>query len=198
MRAVNLLPLDAYAPRQRLPHAPVMLAATVPLLAAALVYVGYSLEHAQVADRQLSLGLVQSQIAALSPSQALVAESGQVGDERTRRETALADALVKQVPWDVTFDQLSRVLPARAWLTSLSAQSPTPATSIAGAAASSPTSVTIQGETYTQADVATVLSRLALVPALADVALASTTSNDIGKKPVVQFSITASLRSSGS
>src|SRR5262249_24540214 len=78
MRAVNLLPANASAPKQRLPHAPVVLAATVPVLAGALVYLGYSLEHSQVVDRQTSLGVVQSQIAELGPSPELVAKSSSV------------------------------------------------------------------------------------------------------------------------
>jgi Tfp pilus assembly protein PilN len=190
MRAVNLLPQNAYAPRQRLPHAPVVLAATAPILAGALVYLGYSLEHAKVTDRQDSLALVRSQIDALRPAPVLTAATAGAAAQLASRQAALAGVLAQQVPWDVVFDQIARVLPADAWLTTLSAASPTP---VASAAASSPTAFSIQGYTYSQAAVAHVLTRLALVPSLADVALSSTTATAAGGKQLVQFSITASI-----
>ncbi len=189
MRAVNLLPSDAYAPKQRLPHAPIVLAATAPVLASALVYLGYSIEHSKVTDKRIALGVVQSQVDALQPSQALVAAAGVVNDERTKRQIELADALSKQMPWDVAFDQLGRVLPANAWLTSVIAQSPTP---VSGAP-SSTTPCVIQGYTYSQPNVALVLQRLALVPALSNVSLVSSTASTVGTKTLVQFSISASL-----
>jgi Tfp pilus assembly protein PilN len=189
MRAVNLLPHDAYAAKQRLPYAPVVLAATTPLLASALVFLGYSNEHAKVNDQRIALDVVQSQVSALKPSQALTAQASVVSAERQKRQLELSDALAKQVPWDVAFEQIGRVLPANAWLTSLTAQSPAPV--VVGT--SSTTSCTITGYTSTQADVAQVLARLALVPALTNVALGSTSTSSIGSKTVVQFTITASI-----
>jgi len=189
MRAVNLLPANAYAPKQRLPHAPVVLAATAPVLASALVYLGYSLEHSKVSDRNIELGIVQSQVDARKPSQAVVALAGRIGSERTARQTELTNALGKQVPWDVAFDQIGRVLPANAWLTSVQATSPTPVNSSAGTAAV----CTIEGYTNTQADVALVLERLSLVPAFGSVSLTASAATQIGKKNVVQFTVTATV-----
>jgi Tfp pilus assembly protein PilN len=189
MRAVNLLPADAYAPKQRLPYAPVVLAATAPVLAGALVYLGYSVEHSKVSDRRIALNVVQSQVAALSPSQAYLAQVNRVASERAQRLTELSDALGKQVSWDVAFDQISRVLPANAWVTALNVQSPT---TIAGSA--STTTFTLQGYTYKQRDVAKVLARLALVPALSNVSLGSSTATVLGtNKKVVQFSIIGTI-----
>lgn len=193
MRAVNLLPLDAYAAKQRLPYAPVVLAASMPVLAGAVIYLGYSIEHSKVVDHQASLGVVQSQIAALAPSPQLVSEAAQVASEREARTTALNDVLSKQVPWDVMLDHLSRVLPAGSWLTSLSAQSPTPSGAVSTSSSTNPTSVTIEGYSYTQAGVAQVLARLALVPGLDNVALGSTSTTTIGSKTVTQFDVTASI-----
>jgi Tfp pilus assembly protein PilN len=197
MRAVNLLPLDAYAPKQRLPHAPVVLAAAMPVLAGAVIYLGYSIEHTKVVDHQSSLGVVQSQIAALGPSPQLVSESAQVASERHARTAALSDVLSKQVPWDVILDQLSRVLPAGSWLSSLTAQSPTPSgavsASTSSSASGSPTAVTLLGYSYSQAGVAQVLARLALVPGLDNVTLTSTSTTAVGPKSVIQFNISASI-----
>jgi len=191
MRAVNLLPPDAYAPKQRLPHAPVVLAATVPVLAGALVYLGYSVEHSKVVSRQSHLGLVQSEIAALAPSPTLVAESATIASQRTSRESALQDALSKRMAWDVMFDRLGRVFPAGSWLTGLSAQSPTPASSTSST--SNPTGFTATGYADSQATVAMVISRLALVPGLSNVALSSTTTTTVGSKTVIQFALTAQV-----
>jgi Tfp pilus assembly protein PilN len=191
MRAVNLLPANAYAPKQRLPHAPVVLAATAPVLAGALVYLGYSLEHSKVSDHRIALDVVQSQVAALSPSQAQLAQVSQIADERTKHQGELADALAKEQPWDVAFDEIGRVLPKDAWLTAVTAQSPTP---VAGNPSTAGTQCNIQGYTYSQAGVARVLERLSLVPALTSVTLGSSAASQIGKRNVVQFTIIAGLR----
>ena len=199
MQAVNLLPRDAYAPKQRLPHAPIVLAATAPVLAGALVYLGYSLEHSKVTDRRIELSVVQSQVAALRPAANLAAAASAVASERASREVELSDALAKQVAWDVTLDQISRVLPSNAWLTSLSAQTAAPAaTTATTSAASMP--VSIVGETYTVADVAHVLSRLALVPNLSGVSLASATTTESPNqtRKLVTFTINAAMTGSGS
>jgi Tfp pilus assembly protein PilN len=193
MRAVNLLPPNAYAPKQRLPHAPVVLAATAPVLAGALVYLGYTVEHSRVVDRQTSFSVVQAQIAKLGPSPQLVAESAKVASDRSARGAALTAALSERVGWEVTFDALSRVMPAGSWLTNLDAQSPTPAGAVTSATTANPTGFTAQGYADSQATVAVVLARFALVPGLSNVTLTSTTSTTIGTKNVVQFSMTAQI-----
>ena len=195
MRAVNLLPIDAYAAKPKLPHAPVVLAATTPLLAGALVYLGYSLEHPKVTDRRIALEIVQSQVDAMTPSQALVSQASQVAAQRVLRQRELSDALGKQQPWDVALDQIGRVLPANAWLTSLSAQSPTPVGATTGAVAAT---ASIQGFTYSMNDVATVLARLSLLPSLTNVQLTSASSAPIGAKDVVQFQISATVQAATS
>jgi Tfp pilus assembly protein PilN len=199
MRAVNLLPVDAYAPRQRLPHAPVVLAATVPVLAGALVYLGYSMEHSKVVDRQVSLGLVQSQIAALAPSPGLASESAAVSTARQTRESELQGALSKRVAWDKTFSALSRAMPAGAWLTTLTATSPTPSSSTSTAASTATNSFSIQGYAESNEIVAAVLARLALVPGLSNVNLTGANGAVTGtsKTAVVQFEVTASVVASG-
>jgi Tfp pilus assembly protein PilN len=191
MRAVNLLPADAYVAKPKLPYAKVVLAGTVPVLAGALVYLGYSLEHSKVTDRQIALGVIDSQVAALSPSQALISQANHVANERALRETELSDALGKQIPWDIALHQIARVLPANVWLSTLQAASPTPAASAGGPSAM--TTFSIQGFTYTSADVAHTLARLQLLPSLSNVALSSTAQQLVGQKTVVQFTITANV-----
>lgn len=195
MRAVNLLPVDAYAAKPKLPHAPVVLAATAPVLAGALVYLGYSLEHPKVTDRRIALEIVQSQVDAMTPSQTLVAQASQVATQRVLRQRELSDALGKQQPWDVALDQIGRVLPANAWLTQMSAQSPTPVTATTGAVAAT---ASIQGYTYSMDDVAAVLARLSLLPSLTNVQLTSASTSTLGAKNVTEFQITANVQAAAS
>jgi Tfp pilus assembly protein PilN len=173
-----------------------VLAATAPVLAGALVYLGYSFEHSKVVSRQSELGLVQSQIDALAPSPALVAQTSSIASERLARRAALQDALSKRVAWDVTFDRLARVMPKGAWLSSLTADSPTPATSTTPTttpASSSPNGFTVQGFADSQETVAIVLERFALIPGLSNVTLQNTLTDTIGSKTVVQFNLTAQV-----
>jgi Tfp pilus assembly protein PilN len=194
MRAVNLLPAGAYAPKQRLPHASIVLAGTAPVLAGALVFVGYSTEHSKVVSRQSQLDAIQTQITILQPSPQLASESAAVNGERLARTTALHDALAMRVPWGLTFDQLARVMPPGSWLTNLTATSPTPTTSTT--VSSNPTSVTAEGNADSQATVARVLARFALVPGLSNVTLSGTTSTLIGTRNVIQFTLTAQVAAS--
>jgi Tfp pilus assembly protein PilN len=190
MRAVNLLPADAYVAKPKLPHAPVVLAATVPVLAGALVYLGYSLEHPKVTDRKTTLSVMRSQVDALTPSQALVSQASQVATQRRQRQLELSDALAMEQPWDVALDQIGRVLPANTWLTSVTAASPT---QLGGGGTGATWS--LQGYTMTLDDVATVITRLSLVPSLSDVQLNGASASVIGNKNVTQFSITATAKS---
>lgn len=188
MRAVNLLPVDAYTPKPKLPYAPVVLAATAPVLAGALVYLGYSLEHSKVTDREVALSVVQSQVRALTPTQALVTAAASVASQRAARQAELSDALGKQQGWDVMLDEISRVMPANVWLTQLEAASPTPAST-----SSSNAEATLQGYGVTLDDVSQALARLSLIPSLGNVQLASANASAIGDKSVVQFTITATV-----
>ena len=142
-------------------------------------------------DRRIALEIVQSQVDAITPSQTLVTQASQVAVERVLRQRELSDALGKQQPWDIALDQIGRVLPANAWLTQLTAASPTPVTSTTGAVAAT---ASIQGYTYTMDDVATVLARLSLLPSLSNVQLTGASSAQVGTKTVTQFEITASVQ----
>ena len=139
------------------------------------------------------------------------------------RESALTTALSSEMPWDSTLTDIARVIPTGVWLTSLSAQSPvnpqTAATAAAAAAAAAATSTTsttttttpasttpstptpapitstflMAGNAYTEQDLAELLSRLQLLPALSNVTLTSATTAIIGSKDIVEFNITASV-----
>jgi len=69
-----------------------------------------------------------------------------------------------------------------------------PATSAAPPPAPTAQPMTFAGYTYSQEGVARLLSRLAVVPALDNVKLVSSTQTKVGDQDVVTFSIQADVR----
>ena len=224
MRAVNLLPRDEVRTRRGLPGPWVILAAAAPILAGSLVYLGYSTEHSSLAEKRAELSAVEAKIKALSASGSGAAGQAALVGERSQRTAALVDALSKATAWDVTLDDLARVLPTDVWLTTLTAQSPTPAgspaiptvtpaatttttttTTTTPAAtpppAPNPTSFTLTGYAQSQDAVAHLLARLQLLPMLSNVTLVSTNSSVVSTSPnvstgkqVLQFQLTAAMQ----
>jgi Tfp pilus assembly protein PilN len=181
MRAVNLLPRDD--PKGRgLPSPWVLLAATVPVVAGSLVYLGYSSEHSGVVENTARLAVVQAQIDKLSRAQAVLNAQSDLVGLRAQRQSALQDALSKSVAWDVTLTDLARVLPKGVSLTSLNAQSPTPAgsayvpSSTTPAAPAGGAAFMLQGVADNHDQIAMLLERLSLLPMLTNVTLGSTTT----------------------
>jgi Tfp pilus assembly protein PilN len=203
MRAVNLLPRELIQERGTLPKpVPLAGAVAVPAIALVLVVVGYSHAHSTVASERAQLAAAQAAAAAAAAADhaaavSATAESG-LAAQRTQRLAALKAVLAKQVPWDVSLGQLARALPRNVWLSSLTAISPTPESSVAPTAAtgaaSSTTSFTMNGYGRTEQDVALTLQHLQLLPSLTDVTLGQTAQSTIGTATVVQFTITATLQ----
>ena len=212
MRAVNLLPRELEREHVQGGRAPALVAAggiAAVTVAAVALFLSAS---SSVADQRSQLESVQATISQLPvPDQPAVAP-GSMAQERTDRVAALAAALSTRVPVDRLLRELAFVLPADAWLTGLAATVPASAAPT-GAPSGSTTSstmpgVTIQGATYSHESVARVLARLAALPTLADVRLTDSSrvepsTQDAGTKkakkakPVVAFTITATLRSGG-
>ncbi len=147
-----------------------------------------------------------------------------LASERQLRIATLGAALQSRLVWDRVFREISAVLPSDVWLTTMSAQTPqtpttVPTATTATPAPSSPTSttgttttattttaaptpapapatgpMTFAGYTYSQEGVARLLSRLAVVPALQNVKLVSSSEATVGGQTVVTFSIEADVR----
>ena len=120
----------------------------------------------------------------------------------------MANVLGGRLAWEAVFRDMSRVLPANVWLSTLSLTAPDAAANladgtVAGAPAAVPgvepvpTAVAIDGFTFTQPDVARLLARLATLPSLKRVTLTSSTSQVMGSKKVVHFVIVADLNQTG-
>lgn len=201
MRAVNLLPRDAptksFAANRGVVVGGVGGAAvfTVALVTMMLGAAGAA------SAKQEELDSLRAQIAAV-PRPVEKDDSGdsQLAAEKGARVGALSLALTGRVAWDRVLRQVSLVLPEDVWLTTLSASAPS-AESSAGAAtapaAAGASGFTLVGSTYSQDGVARFLSRLAVVPDLANVRLLSSQSETNTDRNLVGFTIVADVRTPG-
>ncbi|HZT53880.1 MAG TPA: PilN domain-containing protein [Gaiellaceae bacterium] len=199
MRAVNLLPREIVGtgkqPATLRTAAPIVGAVLVPVIAIGLVVKGYSSAHSLVTSRSAALAAVQAELAAVPKTASATAtpDYGTLVAERTQRRTALDAALASEVPWDRALADLARVLPSNVWLTDLKAAGPTTPAPAPVPGAAGGTAFTLTGYTYTNDDVAVLLTRLQLLPTLTSVSLTSTSKTSVGSKDVVQFTITADV-----
>jgi type IV pilus assembly protein PilM len=207
MRGVNLLPKGTAVKKSRRSTlvaigAPVAVA--VPLAALTFLYLG---AHGKVVDQQSQLDAVKAELAALPQPTKPTIDAAVVGEQAVRA-TAVANVLGGRLAWEAVFRDMSRVLPANVWLSTLSLTAPDAAANladgtVAGAPAAVPgvepvpTAVAIDGFTFTQPDVARLLARLATLPSLKRVTLTSSTSQVMGSKKVVHFVIVADLNQTG-
>jgi len=219
MRAVNLLPRDLERQRSDGGRAPVLLAAGGVAAVTAAAIVIFMSASGSVSDQRSQLESVEASIARIPAAGQPAVAAGTIAQERTDRVTALAAAMSTRVPVDRLLRELAYVLPEDAWLTGLTASAPTTAVPTgaptgAAAPATSIPNVTIQGATYSHQSVARVLARLAALPTLSDVRLTASARIEPAapapeaegekkkrvkkQKPVVTFTITASVPSGGS
>jgi Tfp pilus assembly protein PilN len=195
-RAIDLIPPDQRVKVRWRPRlAPVVLpaAAAIPLVVVGLAFFQAS---STVSEREDQLQTIQADLAALpkpnaSIDPALTGEAGQ-------RANSVASLLGQRLAWNTTLNDLSRVLPADVWLTSLTASLPT----APGAAPVSPTAtatgVEITGKAVSYPALSQALTRLSAVPSLSDVQLFNSQSEEIGlpsgkKVKVIGFQILATV-----
>ena len=199
MRAVNLLPRDE-AKRSFEANRGVVFggiggaALATAVLASMVISAGGA-----ASSKQQELDGVRAQIAAIptvpvidtSKEDALAAEKG-------ARIGALSAALGGRIAWDRVLRQVSLVLPEDVWLTSLTASAAAAPAPDATQTAAAGSGFTLTGATYSQNGVARFLSRLAVIPDLANVRLQSSQSQLVNERELVQFTILADVRAPGS
>ena len=193
MRAVNLLP-----EQDRPGGMPTVLTTTSvaagggALLAAVILFMGISFvqSHNKVSDRSDTLNALEQQVAQV---QAAAARSAAQQGVDQSRVTAFTTAASSRMAWDELLDDISRVLPAGSWLSSLNMQAGAAAPVPGSTTAAVPTSFTVTGLAFTQNIVAEVMQRLELVPALAGVTLQSSSKTAVGTAGAYQFSMSASV-----
>ena len=202
-RSVNLLPSDAQATERKRPSLvkiAVPVAVAVPVVALSLMFLS---AHGKVGNSQAELDAVQAQIDALPKPRGPVVDVSLQGPQAQRAQ-AVASVLVSRVNWDAVLHDISRVLPANVWLSSLQAQTAataapgTPIAATVPGVPAAPTGAHLDGYTYTQTDVARLLARLATLPTLTNVTLVSSTVETKGTKSLVHFQIAADLNTGGS
>ena len=203
MRAVNLLPKEEAVQRRKQTSWPVVIglagaAVVVAALGAALLQA-----RGTLADQEDQLASASAVLASMPvPQEQQVDNSAQLAQARADRAAALAGAFGFHVPWDRVFRRLALVLPDDVWLTNLAATAPRkPGDSQQPASTTSvdatPTGFTMQGFTYSMDGVARLLSRLSVLPDLANVQLQTSTWTKIGNRPVFSFTIVGSVRAGG-
>ncbi|MGH2995395.1 MAG: PilN domain-containing protein [Gaiellaceae bacterium] len=197
MRAFNLLPgEEAREKRSTLPAAHILVA-LVGLLVFAGLGGGYILLNAGVAQGTSERDDLRAQLAALEVPPEPTPKKGEnaLAGESAPRTAALSAALTDRVAWDRILREFALVLPDDVWLTSLSAATSNGTTPDGQPAAGGAASFTISGFADTQASVARLLSRLAVVPELSEVKLQSSTQNDDGT--AFAFAIIATVSPQG-
>lgn len=198
MRAVNLLPRDApvksFAANRGVVFGGVGGAALVTAVLATMVLGA----GGAVSEKQAELDSLRAQIAAVPrPVEQDGDGNAQLAVEKGARVGALSAALGGRVAWDRVLRQVSLVLPEDVWLTTLSASAPAAAAAAAEQGAGTTTGFTLVGSTYSQDGVARFLSRLSVVPDLANVRLVSSQGALVGERELVQFTVLADIRAPG-
>ena len=209
MRAVNLLPKDA-RPGSRwatigrgASTRRVLGGSGIAAGVLALAFAGLTVhQRGVVEDRRSSLHDVETRLVA-AQARAAAVQAAQAAS--VARLAALRTIVSQRVAWETVLRDLARVLPGHVFLQSLAATSPTPTaaatTGAAPAAAATPgavpTGFTVTGSADSQVQVALALDRLALLPWLSNVTLQQSVRGGGDTNTPVQFTIGASLSSTG-
>jgi Tfp pilus assembly protein PilN len=208
MRAVNLLPREQVVQRRE-PRNPVVLVASIGGAVVLLALVaGFLLANRSVDRQKQALASARAELA-ITPAKKMSAQTqsfrSSVLSQREERSLALATALGDRVAWDRILRRMALVMPDDVWLTSLVGTTPlqsSTATTAASAATATtpsvlpptPTALTLQGYTYSQASVARLLERLQVLPDLKNVQLKQALTSNVGGQNVVNWTIITDIR----
>jgi Tfp pilus assembly protein PilN len=196
MRAVNLLPRDEVKRSFEAKRGVAFAAAGGAALATVVLVTMTMSASGAVGEKQAELDGLRAEIAAIpAPVVKDTSADDVLAAEKSARVGALSSALTTRIAWDRVLRQVSLILPEDVWLTSLSATAPKGA--VGADAAVSTSGVTLAGSTYSQNGVARFLSRLAVIPDLANVRLLSSQSALVNERELVQFTILADVRGPG-
>ena len=188
MRAVNLLPRDEPTRSFEAKRGLVFLggggAALITVMFVTLILGA----NGAVNQQRQALDLINAELAAVPKPEgggAKPEDDTALVTEKSARISALSTVLSSRIAWDEILRQVSQVLPEDVWLSSL--------TTSTDATGTSP-KVTLTGQTYSQDGVARFLSRLSILPALANVQLQTSTMGSTGTTGTVQFVIVADIK----
>jgi Tfp pilus assembly protein PilN len=204
MRSVNLLPRQQVERKRERPNAVILVASIGGAAVVLALVAGFLLANHSV-DRQRSDLATAHAVLAATPSHHLSASTqsfrSTVLTDREQRSLALDAAIGKRVAWDRILRRFALVLPDDVWLTSLDGTVPLDSSATAAAVVttpsalpSTPTALTITGNTYSQDGVARLMERLSVIPDLENVQLQNSQSTVIAGQNVIQFTIVADIR----
>ena len=163
---------------------------------------GYYLLSGNLSDRKSELADVQQQTALLQGQLTSLQQYERLQSERASAESVVQGVYASRTLVSDVLDAVSRVVPENAWFQSLAltASDPTGASTgaspTAGLTAMRDNKLAVEGRTYSFEDVAQVLVRLQLVPALSEVKLVSAGRSTGATDPaqhVKAFSIQAAV-----
>lgn len=153
---------------------------------------GYYMFSNTLDDRKQELSEIKQQTQQLQAQVKALAKYGELDAERKRVEGVVESAYVGRTLVSEILDKLSLVVPENVWFSSLTLNAAEPAAEAGGQG-----TLALAGNTYSFEDVAQLLVRLQLVPALGSVKLdsASESSGNVDPtKEVKAFSISASVK----
>jgi Tfp pilus assembly protein PilN len=207
MRAVNLLPRWHVEMKERSarPNTVALVAAIGGGAVLLALVAGFLLANRSVDRERQNLATARALLAA-TPAKTISAKTtsyrAAMLSAREQRTLALASAIGKRVAWDRVLRRMALVLPDDVWLTNLSGNVPIdPAATAAPATTSTPsalpptpTALTLQGYTYTQAGVARLLERLQVLADLKNVQLQQSQVTKLNNRNVISFTIISDIR----
>jgi Tfp pilus assembly protein PilN len=207
MRAFNLMPSDAATSTDSVRANPVRLALAVAALVILALFASmFLIANARVADKQQELNALKGQLAALDvPAEAPVPQASDPSliAEKDARSTALGSALGSRVAWDRVLRDLSLVLPDDAWLTTMISSGGTVPALEEGAGPTveqleaSKSVIELNGFSRSAESVATLLSRVQVLPQVESATLVNATATTLSNEKLVQFTISATLKPPG-
>jgi Tfp pilus assembly protein PilN len=188
MRAVNLIPTDQRrgaggAAGKSGGGAYIVLGALALLVVMAAAYVA---SGKSVDDKKSQLADVTQQATAAEAKAASLTSYTKFSAVRAKRVETVSQLAASRFDWAHALHEVSRVLPANAWLTQLTATS-SPTVSVGGSTGSlrstlSVPAIVIQGCTTSQRSVATLIARLRLIDGVQRVSLEDSTKGVIQAK----------------
>lgn len=192
MRAVNLLPRDSQRSSLK-PTAPVLTGVVGAIVVTTALCAGFLLQSAKVAEKRNELDAARAELALVPPPAPQQVDTGAgLLVEEAARVTALQAAITGRIAWDRILREVSLVLPKDVWLSTMSLTAPVPGEGDAVRQFS------ISGNAYSHEGVARLLSRIALIPDLANVQLGNSNRLTPGMESTVTWGIVARIREPGS
>jgi Tfp pilus assembly protein PilN len=200
LRRINLLPPEE---RQKVSRERgLMYSLLLLVLVVAVLGVLYVFEHQTASNKRSELNGLQAQVTQLQAQVAVLKPFELMQSQRAAMTLTASQIYSSRVIWSSLLEQLGLVIPDNVKLTSLAAS--VPPTMLAGSggttsAGATAVDITFAGVTYTHKDVAEFMTRLGLMPQLANVQLVSADASQSAAgstttTQIVSFSITAQLR----